>query len=318
MTNGTRRKFPDSASQPTPEPCKILQPNLFHFSFYLMPNHSRSTALILRILIFLLASWMVPALKAEPIAQPLVLGTVATDIPSAMARHLAPLTNYLSTQLEMPIQLRPAPNMRASIEDFGSGVTQITYLTPVAFLETRERFGAIAIALPLTDGQPTFRLAIVVRKSSPVKQLKDLVGRSFAFGDEKSLLQRATLESGGLPLAQLSHYAYLKYLDNVAKAVLNGDFDAGIMKESIAHKFASKGLRIIHLSPPLPTFVIAINRQFPAEKIPVLRNALLKLNVHEKTTHAILTALDPSYTGFTPATENYFQSTKTLIAPYRK
>lgn len=76
------------------------------------------------------------------------------------------------------------------------GVTQIAYLTPVAYLETRERFEAIPVALPLTKGQSTVRLAVAVGKASPAQILQDLAGRSCAFGDEKSLLQRAILEAG--------------------------------------------------------------------------------------------------------------------------
>ena len=246
------------------------------------------------------------------------MGTVSTDIPAVMVHRMEPLTQYLAQQLNLPIQLRPAPNMGAAISAFGSGVTQIAYLTPVAFLEARERFGAVAIALPLTEGKPNFRLAVVVHKDSPAKQLQDLIGHSFAFGDEKSLLQRATLEAGGLKLEQFSRFAYLKHFDNVAKAVLNRDFDAGIMKESLANHFAAQGLRIIHTSPPLPTYVIAVNGQFPVGKIPVLRGALVALDPAIKEHRAILTALDPGYTGFVPAVDRHFEATQKLIAPFKK
>lgn len=246
------------------------------------------------------------------------MGTVATDIPAVMVRRMDPLSQYLAAQMGSPIQLRPAPQMSAAIEDFGNGITQIAYLTPVAFLEARERFGATAIALPLSEGKPTFRLAIVTRKDSTVKNLADLAGRSFAFGDEKSLFQRATLEAGGIKLEQLSRFAYLKHFDNVAKAVLNKDFDAGILKESLVPHYAAQGLHIIHLSPPLPTYVIAVNKKFPAEKIPALRDALVGLDAGVKASRDILTALDPAYTGFVPATNKHFEPAQKLIAPYKK
>lgn len=283
-----------------------------------MTGHSRSTAFSVRLLFCLLASWAAPALNAQPAAEHYAIGTVATDIPAVMVRRLEPLTEYLAAQLQIPLELRPAPNMAAAIADFGKGVTQIAYLTPVAFLEARERYGATPIALPLSDGKPTFRLTVVVHKNNPAQQLADLAGRSFAFGDEKSLLQRATLEAGGLKLEQFSRYAYLKHFDNVAKAVLNRDFDAGIMKESLAQHYASQGLRILHTSPPLPSYVIAINDKFPTEKIPALRKALLDLDPSIKTHREILIALDPAYTGFVPASERHFEAVQKLITPYKK
>ncbi len=268
---------------------------------------------------FLLLVTLMPAtLNAQPDEPGYTMGTIATDIPAVMVHRMEPLTQYLAAQLGRPILLRPAPQTRAAIEDFGKGVTQIAYFTPVAFLEARERFGAIAVALPLSDGKPTFHLAVVVRKESPAKKLTDLNGRSFAFGDEKSLLQRATVEAGGLKLEKFSKYAYLRHFDNVAKAVLNNDFDAGILKESLVENYAAQGLRILHLSPPLPTYVIAVNAKFPAEKIPALRDALLKLNTSTKAKRDILMALDPAYDGFTAATERHFEPAQKLIAPYQK
>ena len=268
--------------------------------------------------LLLLLTLSTASVHAQTPTQGITIGTVSTDIPAVMVHRLEPLTQYLAAQLNLPVQLRAAPNMGATIADFGSGATQIAYLTPVAYLEARERFGAVAIALPLTDGKPNFRLAVVVHKDSHAKQLQDLIGHSFAFGDEKSLLQRATLQAGGLKLEQFSKFAYLKHFDNVAKAVLNRDFEAGIMKETLANHYAPQGLRIIHTSPPLPTYVIAINQKFPAEKIPALREALLALDTSIKAHRAILTALDPGYTGFVPAVERHFEATQKLIAPFRK
>ena len=157
-----------------------------------------------------------------------------------------------------------------------------------------------------------------MRHDSPAKKISDLADRSFAFGDEKSLFQRATLEAGGFKREQFSRFAYLKHFDNVAKAVLNRDFDAGILKESLVAHYAAQGLRIIHYSPLLPTYVIAVNSKFPAEKIPVLRDALLRLDPAVKEHRDILMALDPSYTGFVPATTRHFEAAQKLIAPYKK
>ena len=282
-----------------------------------LPKTRARVALAIAVTFALLGLTALPVAAQTP-APGYVMGTVATDIPAVMVHRMEPLTQYLAQQLQLPIQLRPAPNMNWAINDFGSGVTQIAYLTPVAFLEARERFGAIAVALPLTEGKPHFRLAVVVLKDSPVKKLQDLVGRSFAFGDEKSLLQRATLEAGGLKLEQFSRFSYLRHFDNVAKALLNHDFDAGIMKESLAHHYAARGLRIIHTSPPLPTYVIAVNSKFPAEKIAALRAALLALDPTIKEHRAILTTLDPGYTGFVPAVDRHFEATQKLIAPFKK
>lgn len=269
-------------------------------------------------LLFIALIPLSPGLHAQTETPGYIMGTVSTDIPAVMVHRIEPLTRYLSTQMGVPITLRPSPQMSVAIDDFGRGITQIAYLTPVAYLEARERFGAIAVALPLSDGKPFFRLAIIVHKDGPVKKLADLTGRAFALGDEKSLLQRATLEAAGLKVEQFSRYAYLKHFDNVAKAVINKDFDAGIIKESLVPFYAEQGLRILHLSPPMPTYVIAVNHKFPADKISTLRDALVSLDAGVKVQRDILTTLDPAYTGFVPATQRHFDPVLKMIAPFKK
>lgn len=274
--------------------------------------------LLASLLIFLTLSGL--ALGAQEPAPPRIhyFGTIATDIPALMIRRIEPLAKYLSAKLGMDIRPRPSPNMGAAIDDLGSGQTQIAYLTPVAYLDARERFQVIPIALPLTQGKISFNLAVVTHKDSPIRTIADLRGRSFAFGDEKSLFQRATLEMEGIKLEQLSRFAYIRHFDNVAKAVLNRDFDAGIMKESLALAYREKGLRVIHVSPPLPTYVIAVSPLFPEEKRAALREALLALKPIAGQGLEIMTALDPGYTRFAPANDRDFDNARIMLAPYRK
>ena len=269
-----------------------------------------------QLILLLLAGLLLPS-SAQAQQPHLAIGTVAPDIPANMIKRLEPLSLYLSEQLQIPIDVRPSPDISNAIKDFGKGATQIAYLTPAAYLEAREKFEITPIAVPLTQGKPTLRLAIVVRKDSDINKASDLIGKSFAFGDQKSLLQRAAIESAGLSLDNFSRHAYLKHLDNIAKAVLNHDFDAGIMKESVAQEYAKKGLRILFLSPAFPSYVIAVNGKFPADKIALLRKALLDLDAGIPQYRAILAALDPHYTGFVPAVDRHFDSAQKLIAPYR-
>ena len=105
--------------------------------------------------------------------------------------------------------------------------------------------------------------------------------------------------------------------DNIAKAVLHGDFDAGILKDSIAEKFETQGLRVIYTSPPLPSYLFAVNRKVPQRMVIKLRNAFLALKPNTPENKAILTALDQSYTGFTPVEDKDYNPGRKLIAPFK-
>ena len=86
---------------------------------------------------------------------------------------------------------------------------------------------------------------VAVKQGSALQNAADLKGKTFAFGDEKALLQRAVVVGAGVRLTDLASYAYLKHYDNIAKAVLNDDFDAGILTEGVLREFAPRGLRAL-------------------------------------------------------------------------
>ena len=249
---------------------------------------------------------------------PLLMGSVAMDVPSAMISRLTPLTNYLSEKTGKKVVFQVSPNLESAVYDLGAGRTQIAYLTPVAYIEAREKFGVLPLAAPLTHGKDTFRLVIVVRQHSNIHSVKDLKGKKFALGDEKALLQQAVVNGAGIRLTELGAYAFLKHYDTIAKAVLRGDFDAGILKDTVAEEYSKSGLRVIHVSPPLAAYLFAVNAKVPKETITLLRNALLSLKPDTQEGRAVLTALDEGYDGFAESTDEKYDPIRKLIAPFRK
>jgi phosphonate transport system substrate-binding protein len=231
--------------------------------------------------------------------------------------RLKPLVQYLSASTGLKVTFRASPNMDAAAGDLGNDFTQIAYLTPVAYLDAHEQYAAIPIAAPLIQGRSTFRLVVVVRQDSAFKTMNDLHGQSFAFGDEKALLQRAVVAGGGVSLGSLSRYAFLKHYDNIAKAVLNRDFDAGILKDSIADEFQGKGLRVIYASPPLPSYLFAVNSRLPAATVNKLRQALLALKADNPAQMKVLKSLDERYGGFGPVDDKDYDVIRKLIAPFK-
>lgn len=258
--------------------------------------------------------WMPPTYATDT---DLRLGSVAMDIPAEMINRLTPLTKYLSQKTGIPVSYQASPNLTSTVDDLGTNKTQIAYLTPVAYLEAREKYGATPLVNPLTRGKSTFNLVIAVRKDSKIKAMSDLHGKKFAFGDEKALLQQAVIVRAGLKLEDFAAHAFLKHYDNIAKAVINGDFDAGILKDTVAEKFEPQGLRIIHISPPLPSYLFAVSNRLPPETITKLRNAMLTLNTSTPEGKSVLNALDSGYDGFETAEDKDYDVVRKLIAPFK-
>ena len=262
------------------------------------------------VLLIAVAAWGPPPARAE--TAPLFLGSVAMDTTASMERRLVPLAKYLSIKTGMPVVFRPSPNLSSAVYDLGKGYTQIAYLTPAAYIEGRKKFGIIPIASPLTHGKATFMLVLVVRKDSAIAKPADLRGRKFAFGDEKAVLQRAVVEQTGLKLSDFSAYAFLKHYDNIARAVIGGEFDAGILKDTIAEKFVPQSLRVIHASQPISSYLFAVSASLPPRQASQLRDALLALKPDTPENDAVLKALDEGYTGFTTVTDRDYDVVRSL------
>jgi phosphonate transport system substrate-binding protein len=249
--------------------------------------------------------------------QELVLGSVAMDVPAEMVRRLTPLADYLGRSIGMSVHFRAAPNLGSAVDDLGKDSTQIAYLTPVAYIEAREKYGVRPLVAPLTRGKSTFTLVIAVRKDSPWQRPQDLRGKRFAFGDPKALLQRAVVVGSGIRLEEFARYEFLRHYDNIAKAVLNDDFDAGILKDTVFEEFEPRGLRRLYTSPPLPSYVFAVSGRLPAQTVARLQAAFLALDPRNAEHRAVLNALDPGYDGFEKVEDREYDLVRKLIAPFR-
>jgi phosphonate transport system substrate-binding protein len=263
----------------------------------------------------LLAAWTLHATAGEKNHE-LLLGSVAMDIPAVMHKRLKPLTMYLSKELGRPVLLKLSPNMGAAIADTAQGKVDLAYLTPVAYLKAHEQGGSQLIAKTITKGKGSFQLMIVVKENSPIKTVQDLVGKSFAFGDKAALLQRAAVVGSGIKLAQFSEYRFLGHYDNIARAVMNGDFDAGILKDTMAFKWQGKGLRILYRSPDLPPYNIAASNKIDKKLVVKLRQAFLNLNGKIPEHMRIIKALDKKYDGFAPTSDAEYDVVRQLIKPF--
>ncbi len=248
---------------------------------------------------------------------PIRFGSVAMDVPVEMERRLAPLTEYLSRTLRRPVVLILSPDMPSAIRQVAQGGVDIAYLTPIAYTDSRRQAPTRLIARTVTNGKPDFRLMIVVRKDSAIHRVADLAGKSFAFGDHAALLQRAVVVGAGIPLQKLGEYEFLGHYDNIARGVLSGDFDAGILKDTSAYEWETKGLRILYTSPALPPYNITARAGLEPAVEQALQRALLALDPHRPEDRRVIQALDPAYDGFAPVTDRDYDVVRRLIKPFQ-
>ena len=271
-------------------------------------SRCKQTAMALGLLLFL----------GQAMAQQeLVFGSVAMDIPAEMHKRLTPLTAYLSQELGMPVRLQLSPNMGDAINKLASGAVDLAYLTPVAYIDSHAKGSTQLLVKTVTKGRDSFQLMIVARADGPVKSPADLRGRSFAFGDPKALLQRAVVVGAGVALDELGETAFIGHYDNIARGVMAGDFDAGIVKDTKAYEWEKQGLKIIYTSEPLPPYNIAVRGKLDPAIAARLKVAFLKLDVNNPEHLPVIRALNKNYDGFADTSDSEYDVVRRLVKPFR-
>jgi len=247
-----------------------------------------------------------------------MFGSVAMDSPVMMQRRLQPLTSYLSKSLGRPVVLRLSTDMPGAINALARGDVDFAYLTPVAYVVAHEKGNAQIVVRTVTDGQPSFKLMIVVSEDSPIHEVQDLAGKRFAFGDPAALLQRAVVVGAGMPLERLGSYSFVDHYDNVIRGVLIGDYDAGIVLENTARHWQGRGIRVLYASSALPPYNIAASANLDQANLIKLREALLQLDSTNPEYNPVITALAQTYTGFATASDSDYEIVRKLIRPFAK
>ncbi len=259
-----------------------------------------------------------PAQAQQAGCAELAFGSVAMDVPAAMHQRLKPLTDYLSRELKCQVRLKLSPELSAAADDVAAGKVDIAYLTPVAYIKAHKKGDVRLVAKTVTKGEQSFRLMLVVRHDSPIKAVRDLAGKNFAFGDQAAILQRAVVVNAGIKLEELGSYKFIGHYDNIARGVANGDFDAGILKDTTAFDWEKKGLRVIHASPQLPPYNIVVGRHVSEQLYHQIKGAFLALKASKPGHLEVLKALDPSYDGFAPTTDAEYDVVRQLVKPFEK
>ena len=240
--------------------------------------------------------------------KPLIrFGVIPRYNPLVMYKRYQPIMDYLTTETPYRFELKISKDYPEAVRFLRQGVTQVSSLGDVTFAEANSQYAAIPILKPLNkDGIPFYRSAIIVRADSPLKNIKELRGKTMALGSIHStsgnLIPRYMLWDNGIRMRDLRSYTNLQHHDAVAKAILKGQFDAGAVKDVVAEKYQSRGLRVIAWSAPLPAVPLVVRKDTPPEVVTALTQALLRLDRTNPAHRAIMKNWDDEFkNGFAPA-----------------
>ena len=127
------------------------------------------------------------------------------------------------------------------------------------------------------------------------------------------------LEKSGISARDLKELSYTSHHTTVAEKVLNGEVDAGVVKEAISNVFVDRGVRIFHIAPKRTTIPIVVSKYTENDLKQSVINAFLSIDIHDPSTQEMLKTWDEELSyGFAIAKDSDYQMVRELLPKLSK
>jgi phosphonate transport system substrate-binding protein len=241
---------------------------------------------------------------------------------ATLHQSFSPLADYLSRQLSRHVNISISRDYQSHITRVGNNQVDIAYMGPASYVKLVDKYGPRRILARLEiNGSPTFHGYIITRSDSPLRSLKSLIGKRFAFGNPAStmshLVPRYMLWKAGVDVSQFEKYDFLGNHTNVALSVLTGNFDAGAVKEAIYDKYKDRGLRILAKTDRYSEHLFVVSDKIPDELAQQLKSTLLNID-KQPDGHKILTAIKGTMTALVPARDSDYDNLREVLRSLKK
>jgi len=254
--------------------------------------------------------------------QPLILAVHPYKSPAKLVQAFTPFADYLAKRLSREVQIKVTANYAAHIDAVGRDAYDIAYMGPASYVKAVARYGRKPLLSRLVvNGKPTFQGKIIVREDSAIRELPQLKGKRFAFGDRSStmshLVPRFMLIEAGINAEELEEYQFLGSHDNVALAVLVGDYDAGAVKEAVFYKYQKKGLRSLASTPVLSEHLFVASKVLDPKQIERIRQEMFAMQNTPEGRKA-LRAIKSGITALGPVEDSDYKNLKEILQELQK
>jgi phosphonate transport system substrate-binding protein len=192
--------------------------------------------------------------SAQAAPRTVSLGLSEGKIAGAALREHAALIKHLNSRADFAVEVKVFPSHGALYEAFKAKKVDFAALGPVMYVQARFETGAVPLAAEGTRAQSV----IFVRKDSPIRSVKELKGKRFAFGYEDStstyLMPLLVLSKSHIKEKDLGKTVFIgSQQDKIVDAVVKKEVDAGAVANQLFEQLAANGaVRALELSEPFP------------------------------------------------------------------
>jgi phosphonate transport system substrate-binding protein len=208
---------------------------------------------------------------------------------STIIQNAQPLRAHLERALSKQVEIVVTTDYSSMIEAMRFGRIEVAYFGPFSYVLAKSRAPGIEpFAVGVERGSPTYQSVMIAQAGGPVRELADIRGRPFGFGDQAStsshLVPRATiLQRASLVGGRDYRVVHLGTHDAVARAVQGGQVPAGALSKPILDTLIRRGTidaaRIVEigLSEPIPNYPMVLQGNLAEPLKATIRAAFIDL-----------------------------------------
>ncbi len=246
-----------------------------------------------RCAIFLLFFWLLLSTASfakavdsrDNTQEPIRLGVITLYHPLEMYKQYQPFVDYISATSPYDFELKITQDYVTILKLLCEGDIDIALLGGLTYIEAADHFCGVPFLAALDrQKKPVYQGTFISREQdTKVHTFQDIKGKRFAFASKFSTSGNLAplyhlYAKSGIKRTDFAEYKNLDYHDSVAREVLRGNFDAGVVLDSVARKYQGKGIHILGRTEPLPGFLFVLRPGLDSQVKASLQDVLLALD----------------------------------------
>ena len=251
-------------------------------------------------------------------------GVVSRYSPREIFMGYQPIMDFLTENTPYKFELKLNTSYEGTAKQLANGDISIASLGSLVYVKLQDEYDLEVILKPLSkDGFDYYTSMFITQDTSSIQSLADLRDHSVLLPSKESLTGRwmpiYLFEKSGIKTDDLKNISYTPHHTTVAEKVLNGDVDAGVVKEAVSNVFVYRGVRIFHIAPKRTTIPIVVSKHTENDLIKSVINAFLSIDVNDPDTQEMLKTWDEELSyGFAEAKDSDYQMIRELLPKLSK
>jgi phosphonate transport system substrate-binding protein len=239
------------------------------------------------VLLFCVLALASDSLQAQALKE-LRISAIPDENPQEMLRIYQPFADYLTKEVGIPVKFTPVVDYAATVEGLAANRLEMVWYGGLTSVQAaRQAKGARRIIMRKEDAE--FKSHFITTKSSGIKSLKDLKGKTFAFGSVSStsghLMPRYFLIKNGInPEKDFSKFSFSGAHDATVAWVEAARVDAGALNFLVWDKLLEtkkvdiNKVQVFWTTPPYVDYVWTVRAGVDKGTIDKITKAFLKLD----------------------------------------